>query len=89
MCVYFLRYTCQPDEMLGVYVFNKNVDGRRSSLISNEERTEEAIADDFSVSTVSHFNLIHFSCHKRVNYENIHSHNLLLFKKLFLFGHYM
>merc|ERR1719354_366771 len=29
-------YTCQPDSMLGIYVYNKTVDGWRSSLIRNE-----------------------------------------------------
>jgi len=60
-------YTCQPDSMLGIYVYNKTVDGRRSSLIRNATGrvVEDALTDDFSVSTVSHFHLIHFDCHKR------------------------
>lgn len=43
-------YSYKPSEIMGLYVFNKTIP------LSAEE-------DDVGVSTVTHFNVIHYSCH--------------------------
>lgn len=54
-------YKFKKDEQLGIYVYNKDV-----TLIPVDQTGSEADYDEEPIgcSTVTHFNLIHFSCHR-------------------------
>jgi len=51
-------YTFKPEAILGFYTFTKRVNMNTIPLIAGSNRQEN------SYSTVTHFNFIHFSCHR-------------------------
>jgi len=68
-------YTCAPNKLLGIYAYNKSVDSQRSSVLGKDQG--DPLTDDLAVSTVSHFNLIHFECHRKSKIADLKRKNAL------------